>query len=145
MFAKLFLKFALATLFGVGVDEGWGTQYGQPGDMLTGGNLACEGKPVPLDEPVCAHRWLPCGTELVVINSARPGTASCRVGDRGPYGVDRYGRWRGIVDMTPFAARSVNLDGKEYVTMLYKLPPSGHPVYRNTMWLSPRRRTGPAM
>jgi hypothetical protein len=145
MLAKVFFQFALATLLGIGVDEGYGTLYGQPGDPYAGGNLACEGKPIPLDEPVCAHRWLPCGTQLVVQNLARPGLGTCRVGDRGPYGVDRYGRWRGIVDMTPFAAKSVNLDGRDFVRMVYKLPKPGHAVYANPLALNPPRRAGPSM
>ena len=47
----------------------------------------------------------------------------CKIADRGPYGVDlATTRWRGILDMTPFAAEAVRLDGKDPVRILYLLP-----------------------
>jgi hypothetical protein len=123
MLAEMFFQFLLASLFGVGVDEGYATQFGQPGDEWAGVNLACEHRPIPQDEPLCAHRWLPCGTRVVVLNLSRPGRTVCKIADRGPYGVDlATTRWRGILDMTPFAAEAVRLDGKDPVRILYLLP-----------------------
>ena len=147
MLAKLFMQYLLAIAFGVGVDDGYATLYGTPGDKYAGGPLACQGRDIPQDEPLCAHRWLPCGTEILVINLEHDAVTSCRVADRGPYGVDRpTNRWRGILDMTPGAARSANLDGRDFIRMMYILPAPGSPAYNVTRYLSPRlRRAGPAL
>src|SRR5688572_3834565 len=109
MLAKFFLQFVLAAVFGVGVDDGYATLYGNPGDLYAGGAMACSHRPIPQDKPSCAHRWLPCGTQVTIVNKERPGVTSCKVDDRGPYGVDRFGRWRGVIDLTPHVARAVRL------------------------------------
>jgi rare lipoprotein A (peptidoglycan hydrolase) len=146
MLAKFFLQFVLASVFGIGVDDGYATLYGDPGDQLAGGNLACWHRPIPQNEAVCAHRWLPCGTEVTVVNLERPGTTTCRIGDRGPYGVDRFGRWRGVIDLTPHVAKAVRLDGRDVVRLLYLLPKRGHPAYDNpTVLKSPPRRSRATM
>lgn len=146
MLAKFFLQFVVAAVFGLGVDDGYATLFGDPGDQTAGGNLACTHQPIPVDEPVCAHRWLPCGTQVVVMNLERPGVTSCRVADRGPYGVDRYGRWRGVIDLTPHVAKAVRLDGRDVVRLLYLLPKWGNAVYDNATPLRAQRRSSrPAM
>lgn len=147
MLAKLFMQYLLAVAFGVGVDDGYATLYGTPGDKFAGGPLACQGRAIPQDEPLCAHRWLPCGSEIVVINLEHPAVTSCRVADRGPYGVDRASnRWRGILDLTPFAARAANLDGRDYIRILYVVPVPGSRAYNDARYLSPRlRRAGPVL
>lgn len=143
--ADLFLKFVLAALFGIGVDESYATVFGTPDDKLAGGGLACQaGRVIPQDEPLCAHRWLPCGSKIVVMNLEHPSVTTCRVGDRGPYGVDRAtNRWRGILDLTPGAARAARLDGRDLVRILFKLPPPGDRTYSDTRFLAPppKRRT----
>jgi hypothetical protein len=147
MLAKLFLQYVLAVVLGVGVDEGVATVFGTPGDIHAGGNLACQThRPVPQDEPLCAHRWLPCGTEVVVMNLERKAVASCTVADRGPFGADALtGRWRGLIDLTPHAAKSVKLDGRDNVRLIYQLPPPGHKAYSVTRFLSPKtKKSGPA-
>jgi hypothetical protein len=61
------------------------------------------------------------------------------VGDRGPYGVDRFGRWRGVIDLTPHVAKAVRLDGRDVVRLLYLLPKQGHAVYDNqTVFKTPK-------
>jgi hypothetical protein len=148
MLAKLFLQYVLAAVFGVGVDDGMGTVFGHPGDIHAGGNMACTNKPIPQDQPVCAHRWLPCGTDVLVVNLERPGKTTCRIADRGPYGVDRFGRWRGVIDLTPAVATAVRLDGRDGVRLLYQLPEPGHPVYDNVTYLKARpirRSSAPSM
>jgi rare lipoprotein A (peptidoglycan hydrolase) len=147
MLAKFFIQYVLAAVFQIGVDDGYATIYGTPGDQHAGGLMACNQKDVPQDEPLCAHRWLPCGTEVMVVNLERPGRAVCRVTDRGPYGVDRFGRWRGVIDLTPGVATAVRLDGRDGVRLIYGLPKPGHPVYDNTTYLKPkiRRSQAPAM
>jgi rare lipoprotein A (peptidoglycan hydrolase) len=150
MLAKLFIQYVLAAVFQVGVDDGFATRFGDPGDIHAGGDMACTQTPVPQNEPVCAHRWLPCGTDVVVVNLERRGKTTCRVTDRGPYGQDRFGRWRGVIDLTPRAAIAVRLDGRDGVRLIYKLPRHGHPVYENQSFLTlkPRpmtRSSAPAM
>ena len=148
MVAKFFIQFLLATVLGIGVDEGYATKFGDPGDQTAGGDMACNQKPIPQNEPVCAHRWLPCGTEVLVLNLERPGVTRCRVVDRGPYGVDRHGRWRGVIDLTPKVAKAVRLDGRDMVRLLYVLPKPGHTVYDSPAALTPprtRRSTAPNM
>ena len=147
MLAKLFLQYILAAVFGVGVDDGYATLYGTPGDTNAGGQMACTHEPVPQDEPLCAHRWLPCGTEILVLNLERPGSIACKVSDRGPFGVDKSGRWRGVIDLTPGAASKIRLDGRDPVRLVYRLPKPGHPVYGNTTFLKPkvRRSQAPSM
>jgi rare lipoprotein A (peptidoglycan hydrolase) len=147
MLAKLFIQYVLAAVLGVGVDEGVATVYGTPGDIHAGGNLACQvHRPVPQDELLCAHRWLPCGTEVVVINLERNSMSSCTVADRGPFGADpQTGRWKGLIDLTPYAARAVRLDGRDMVRLIYKLPEPGHKTYSVTRFLQPKiRKNGPA-
>ena len=145
MLAKILLQYLLAAVFGIGFDEGYATIFGTPNDPHDGDQLACTRKEIPQDQPLCAHRWLPCGTKIVVMNLERPGVASCRVADRGPFGVNRVtGRWRGVIDLTPGAARDVRLDGRDLVRIYYKLPPPSNPVYSNTSFLVPPRR-GPAI
>jgi rare lipoprotein A (peptidoglycan hydrolase) len=144
MLAKFFLQYILAAVLGFGVDDGYATLYGTPGDPHAGGDMACNQKPVPQDERLCAHRWLPCGTEVVVVNLERPGNTVCRVTDRGPFGVDRHGRWRGVIDLTPGAANAVRLDGRDLVRLIYRLPLPGHPVYDNDRFLKPKVRRSSA-
>jgi len=147
MLAKLFLKYILAAMFGVGVDDGYATVFGTPGDIHAGGNMACTHVPVPQDQPLCAHRWLPCGTQVLIVNLERRAISSCRVTDRGPFGVSAAAnKWRGVIDLTPFAARQARLDGRDLVRLVYSLPKPDHPVYRNRTFLVPRRRgIGPNM
>lgn len=152
MLAKLFLQYLLAIVMGVGVDDGYATLYGTPDDPQDGEILACGGAEIPQDKPFCAHRWLPCGTEITVINLEHNGTSVCTVADRGPYGVDlASNRWRGMLDMTPGAARATHLDGKDYVRIIYKLPVPSSLTWDDARWLSARplvakkSRRGPAM
>jgi rare lipoprotein A (peptidoglycan hydrolase) len=141
MLTKLFLQYTFAIAFGVGVDDGYATLYGTPDDKYKGGPLACEGREIPQDEPLCAHRWLPCGTKIVVINLERKArVTTCRVADRGPYGVDRAtNRWRGILDLTPHAAKAARLDGRDFVRLIYMIPQPGARAYEETRWLAPVR------
>ena len=147
MLAKLFLQYMLAAMFGVGLDTGYATVYGTPGDTHAGGDMACTHVPVPQDQPVCAHRWLPCGTQVLIVNLERPAVTSCRVTDRGPFGVSATsGKWRGVIDLTPYAARQAHLDGRDLVRLIYSLPPPDSRVYGNRTFLVPRKRgPGPNM
>lgn len=140
MFAKLFLQYVLAAAFGVGMDEGYATVYGTPDDMNLGesGTMACTHRAVPQNEKLCAHRWLPCGTEVVVVNLEHDGVTTCKVADRGPFGKTKAGQWRGIIDLTPGAAKGARLDGRDLVRILYKLPAPGHKIYGDARFLTPK-------
>ena len=114
-------------------DEGLATRYGVPGDKWVAGPLACgDGSQTiwnTLD--VCAHRFYPCGT-LLIVENIRTGTRGwCKVMDRGPYGAYVYedgnrkwvvkkrrsdpGEWRGILDMSPNVSISIGHNGFERV------------------------------
>lgn len=55
----------------------------------------------------CAHRTLPCGTAVLLIGPA--GASHCFVLDRGPYGRNVSGKWRGQVDLSPVPAGEVGI------------------------------------
>ncbi|MBL9006047.1 MAG: hypothetical protein JNJ46_17465 [Myxococcales bacterium] len=123
----------------VGSQTGLAAVYGQPGDRLAGGPLACTHQPLRQDELVCAHRTLPCGTQLLVQSRRSGRIATCRVLDRGPYGArlasgrfviklrpEERGTWRGIVDLSPAVAHMLGVTGNEPVRMLYLRP--GSPI-----------------
>ena len=123
----------------VGSQTGLAAVYGQPGDRLAGGPLACTQQPLRQDELVCAHRTLPCGTQILLQSRRSGRLATCRVLDRGPYGArltngrfvikrrpEERGTWRGIVDMSPAVANMLGVDGNEPVRMLFLRP--GSPI-----------------
>ena len=132
------MKYVLAAVFGIGVSDGYATVYGTPGDPLDGDVLACNEKAIPQDAPLCAHRYLPCGTEITVVNVSTQRVATCTVADRGPYGLSTRGRWRGIVDLTPGAASRLGVTGRDAVRMVYRFPMPPHRMYGRTYWLEPR-------
>jgi len=119
----------------VGSQTGLAAVYGLPGDRLAGGPLACTGQPLRQDELVCAHRTLPCGTQILVQSRRSGRLATCHVLDRGPYGArlasgrfviklrpEERGTWRGIVDLSPAVANMLGTNGNEPVRMLYLRP-----------------------
>ncbi|MCS6915277.1 MAG: septal ring lytic transglycosylase RlpA family protein [Myxococcota bacterium] len=75
----------------------------------------------------CAHRWLPCGTQLLIVSGTTGRGATCTVVDRGPYGALHQGRWlikrragdpgtwRGILDLLPPVANRLRLNGLQPV------------------------------
>src|SRR5688572_22819638 len=46
MLARFFIQYILAAVFQVGVDDGYATLYGTPGDEHAGGLMACNQKEV---------------------------------------------------------------------------------------------------
>jgi rare lipoprotein A (peptidoglycan hydrolase) len=72
-----------------------------------------------------------------VVNLERNASTTCRVADRGPYGVNKHGRWRGLIDLTPHVATSVKLDGRDKVRLFYLMPPKTSAMYKSYQWLSP--------
>lgn len=112
------------------VQFGVASRYGEPGDRLAGGVASCRYR---MDRPSfrravsqgCAHRWLPCGTQIVLRNPQNGRSASCTVVDRGPYGAMYRGRWvikrrerdpgtwRGVLDLLPPVANRLGVDGRQ--------------------------------
>ena len=115
-------------------DKGLATRYGTPGDKWLSGPLACGdgSQTIWNTQNVCAHRFLPCGTLLIVENLRTDQRTWCKVWDRGPYGAYVYdesgnrkwvvkkrrgdpGEWRGILDMSPDVSLSMGHNGFEKV------------------------------
>jgi rare lipoprotein A (peptidoglycan hydrolase) len=133
----------LVTLLGpapVATESGLAAIYGQPGDRLAGGPLACTGKPLRTDELVCAHRTLPCGTSLLVQSLRSQHLATCQVLDRGPYGArlpsgrfviktrpEGRGKWRGVLDLSPAVASMLGVQTSEPVRIIYLRPDRRQP------------------
>lgn len=114
-------------------DIGIGSRYGDPGDKWAGGPLACgDGEQTIFNSNrVCAHRFYPCGTVLIIETVRTRRRTWCYVMDRGPYGAmldDEEGRrwvvkkraeepgtWRGIIDLGPDVSREMDHNGFERV------------------------------
>jgi len=116
-------------------DSGLATRYGEPGDKWVGpgGVLACGdgSQTIWNTRNVCAHRFYPCGTFLIVENIRTGERTWCEIMDRGPYGAYVYdggarkwvvkkrrsdpGEWRGILDMSPDVSISIGHNGFEHV------------------------------
>lgn len=129
------LLLALLGTPSVATETGTAAIYGQPGDTMAGGPLACSGQPLHKGDLVCAHRTLPCGTNVLVQSLRSQRFATCRVLDRGPFGArlptgkfvikkraDQPGRWRAIVDMTPDVAKTLHAHDIEPVRLIYLRP-----------------------
>lgn len=72
-------------------ESGIGSMYGTPGDKWMGGRMACAPHdPVPQNEHVCAHRYYPCGTLLIIEYTKTGHRTWCEVKDRGPYGANVF-------------------------------------------------------
>ena len=72
-------------------EDGIATRYGDPGDIYGQGGTACAPHDKINDvDHVCAHRWYPCGTILVVENQKTNERNWCVVKDRGPYGANVF-------------------------------------------------------
>ncbi len=123
-------------------EEGKAAVYGQAGDRMAGGPLACSGKRLSQNDLVCAHRTLPCGTPMLVWSLRTQRIATCRVLDRGPFGArlstgkfvikkraTQKGTWRAVVDMAPAVAGMLGVEDTEPVRLVY-LRPDGRPLSR---------------
>lgn len=140
----------------VGSQTGLAAVYGQPGDRLAGGPLACTGQSLRQDELVCAHRTLPCGTQILLQSRKTGRLATCRVQDRGPYGAklpsgrfviktrpESRGTWRGIVDMSPAVAAALGVSTSEPVQMLFLRPGKKPPLHGSGQASDGRTRRRP--
>ncbi len=125
---------------------GASSHYRWPGDRQAGRTLMCHRYLEPgrfraaLGEG-CAHRFLPCGTRLLVEDLATNRSGTCTVVDRGPYGAIYHGRWllkrryadpgdwRGVLDVLPPVATRLGLHGLHPV-LLQVVAPGPRPVPR---------------
>ena len=108
------------------------TQFGHPGDGYGGRTPTIYyGRPVSAEDMGIAHRTLPIGSTVLVLNVRTGKSAKALVIDRGPYGkLDEKGRWfngirhkkrkgnyRGCADLTPRLAKTIDHNGKETVQL----------------------------
>jgi rare lipoprotein A len=59
-----------------------------------------------------AHRTLPFGTKVTVVNHSNGRTAVVRINDRGPFVRGR------VIDLSPAAARALGVDGLASVSLI---------------------------
>lgn len=111
------------------------TVFGAPGDVWAGGDAYCLGAPVGPYTVGIAHRFLPCGTPVLIRNARTGRSMVVPVVDHGPYGAllddgtwvvkkkaGDPGRWRGCADLTPFTALLLGHDGWDRVELSYDRP-----------------------
>lgn len=133
------LVFAFLGQVAVVSERGVATRFGDPGDPLDGDHMACTHEKMDPNEMVCAHRTLPCGTVVVLVNPRTGLSAPCRVLDRGPYGAllpsgdwamkireSDPGQWRGMIDLGPNVANALQLNGREKVWAVFQKPVKRH-------------------
>lgn len=84
------------------VSEGKASYYGK----RFHGKMTASGEPFSLSHFTAAHRSLPFGTSIRVINLDNGKNVVVRINDRGPF---LHGR---IIDVSPAAAREIGLFGK---------------------------------
>jgi rare lipoprotein A (peptidoglycan hydrolase) len=69
------------------------------------GRKTASGERFDEDKLTCAHRTLPFGTELLVMNAATGKVCTVTVNDRGPYHGKR------VIDLSKAAARKLGISG----------------------------------
>lgn len=117
------------------------TVFAHPGDKLAGGVAPYLGRKVRPSDNGIAHRTIPLGSEVILINPTNGNAATPRVIDRGPFGRrDSKGRWyngapiyrralrRGedppedgwlaCVDMTPWVQKQLGHSGRGPVILV---------------------------
>jgi hypothetical protein len=102
------------------MELGLGTVFWAEGDPQNpDANLACYGRRMSDSKDyVIAHRTLPCRSDVLV---CAPRTGKCvaaKVGDRGPFGKTKNGRWKAIADLSPAVKRKLGHNGLEPVVLL---------------------------
>lgn len=71
---------------------------------------------------IVAHRWLPCRSKVLIINRDNGRHGVYTVGDRGPYGKTKRGKFRGIVDLAPLVDKDLKAKGTANVYVVAFLP-----------------------
>jgi rare lipoprotein A len=70
------------------------------------------GEPMDPAAMTAAHRTLPFGTEVTVVNRDKGRSAVVRINDRGPYVQGR------VIDLSPTAAQALGVDGLASVSLI---------------------------
>lgn len=103
------------------------SEFGWKSDPLRGGPAACLRRPLRPGELGVAHRFLPCGARVLVLNPRTWEFVVAPVVDHGPYGamsdgewvIKRHredpGEWRGCLDLSRGAAGAIEHDGMRSV------------------------------
>jgi len=89
--------------------------YGHPFD----GRLTASGDVYDMEKMTAAHRTLPFGTVLHVVNLGNNKTTEVRINDRGPFVKDR------IIDLSHAAAQTISMPGIANVRLeVVSMPPT---------------------
>ena len=75
------------------------------------GRLTASGELMRPDTLTAAHRTLPFGTQVTVLNRRNGRSAVVRINDRGPFVRGR------VIDLSPAAARALGIDGLASVSL----------------------------
>jgi len=75
------------------------------------GGKTAHGERVQPGEFTAAHRTLPFGTKVHVVNQKNGRSITVRINDRGPFIAGR------VIDLTPAAAQALGCSGLAHVTM----------------------------
>jgi rare lipoprotein A len=84
-----------------------------------------------------AHRTLPFGTRVTVVNRSNGRSVVVRINDRGPFVR------RGVIDLSPAAGRALNIDGLASVSLTVGDTDVGLANERLTEGVAPEQRNMP--
>jgi rare lipoprotein A len=79
------------------------------------GQHTASGETMKTGEMTAAHRTLPFGTKVTVVNRVNGRSAVVRINDRGPFIRGR------VIDLSPAAGRALGIDGLTTVSLSTKL------------------------
>ncbi len=120
------LQFFLSALASLGLHVEAGTAYqfsAQNDPQNPVANAACLKRDmVDSRDFIVAHRTLPCKSKVLIVNRDNGRHAVATVGDRGPYGKNRKGKFRGVVDLSPLVDRALKAKGTANVYVVAFLP-----------------------
>lgn len=138
----------LYVLSGAEPEHGIATNFGGSADKWRGGESPCIGRRIERTDHGIAHRTLPCGAKVIVINPRTRRAVETVVLDRGPYGATLPhgiqppdgqpcrrrrksgrcwyvkkraswpGQWRGLGDLTYALAEELGHNGYEPVVII---------------------------
>ena len=83
-------------------------------------SLACTHKIINDNQLLAAHRNLPCGTKLLLINPRTKKKVEVVVLDRGPYGKFKDGTYKAVLDISLAAQKGLKHNGKENLIIIIK-------------------------
>jgi rare lipoprotein A len=76
------------------------------------GGLTASGERMQFGAMTAAHRTLPFGTQVIVVNSHTGRSVSVRINDRGPFVRGR------VIDLSPAAAHAIGVNGVAPVSLI---------------------------